>query len=346
MKKFLNNIFDEATPTEIENLVCKNDVSDVSKDMLLSIKKKVYLKTGISFSKPKKNIFLRWQPYVAVSLCLTIGILFSIGLLYYQRELPVVLPTDDVTQTMETPVDSPSDTITKIDMGDVVFGTYYGGDQQYDDSYYKQATVGSIVITDSLKNAINNSDNPLDLFAVTVIEATSIDRNVIYNTFVQPLNVDEDYLNSGIVYLTQTQIESLKCPSEFALILSLAIKPYEEVVVDENYLEKHKGEMIPVRVYLDFDYGAEFKKINEQLSGLTETEYEKAKLKILKDRIQITINEFLKDHDVPNEAVDYVGVFICRFTAQLDSELILKMLDDPRISLIVENPYVPGVDLG
>lgn len=70
MMKTLNNIFDEANASEIENLVNQNAASDVSADTLSSIKNKVYAKTGITKAKTKKSFAFRWQFYVAVAACL------------------------------------------------------------------------------------------------------------------------------------------------------------------------------------------------------------------------------------------------------------------------------------
>ena len=83
MKKTLNNVFNEASATELEVLVNQNATFDVSADTLSSIKNKVYAKTGIIQKKAKNSFTLRWQSYVAVAACfaLIIGAIIAIPML-------------------------------------------------------------------------------------------------------------------------------------------------------------------------------------------------------------------------------------------------------------------------
>lgn len=100
--------------------------------------------------------------------------------------------------------------------------------------YYDQATAGNIVITESLQNAVavmtpsdQNKPSVTDdksVFAVLITETTGVPKEEIYREFVLPLGAEEDYMKSGIVFLTRKQLEQIKCPENMAIILSFATK--------------------------------------------------------------------------------------------------------------------------
>lgn len=112
MKKTLNNIFDEAKAHEIEILVNKNPAFDIPTSTLASIKKKVYDRTGLT--KPKrikrrKLQNLRWQPFVAVVVCIAIFFSGIVAAPYIMRLLgstqpPQILP--GVTDPLGTSADT------------------------------------------------------------------------------------------------------------------------------------------------------------------------------------------------------------------------------------------------
>lgn len=99
---------------------------------------------------------------------------------------------------------------------------------------YKHASMGKVVFTDSLQNAViiltpsdQNKQPEIDeksVFAVLVTETTGVSKEIIYRDFVLPLGVKEEYLDSGIVFLTRKQLKEIKCPNNLAIILSLAAK--------------------------------------------------------------------------------------------------------------------------
>lgn len=99
--------------------------------------------------------------------------------------------------------------------------------------YITQASKGEIVITESLLNAAfmltpSGPDEPNDesayLLAVFVMETTGASKDEIYEKFILPLGVKEDYMKSGIIYITKKQLYSIECPDDLAVILSLAVK--------------------------------------------------------------------------------------------------------------------------
>lgn len=104
MKKSMNNIFDEASASEIENLVKKNDAPDVSDDTLISIKNKVYAKTGIANSKKKRAFVFRWQSYIAVAACfaLIVGAITVVPMLRAGDPSEVTPPSDESHASTES----------------------------------------------------------------------------------------------------------------------------------------------------------------------------------------------------------------------------------------------------
>ena len=50
------------------------------------------------------------------------------------------------------------------------------------------------------------------------------ETSYIYEALVKKLNAKEDYMETGVVFITKNQIKSLECPGDLAIILSLAEK--------------------------------------------------------------------------------------------------------------------------
>ena len=107
-------------------------------------------------------------------------------------------------------------------------------DIQEIERYYDQATAGNIVITESLKNAVavltpSSQNKPPEtdeksVFAILITETTGIPKEEIYKKFVLPLGAEESYMKNGIIFLTRKQLETIECPDNMAIILSLAYK--------------------------------------------------------------------------------------------------------------------------
>lgn len=91
--------------------------------------------------------------------------------------------------------------------------------------YIEQSTMGTIIITESLETAIEEEDGDGVCFVILVTETTGKSREYIYESFVKNLKKlpgNWDYMEKGIVYLEKEQIQSLECPPDLGLILSLA----------------------------------------------------------------------------------------------------------------------------
>ena len=106
MKKTLNNIFDEANANELEKLVSQNAASDVSADMLSSIKNKVYAKTGITKAKTKKpkskNV---WHRIGAIAACfvLILSAVIVVPMLRDSGDNPIIDPPNNDVPSNDVP---------------------------------------------------------------------------------------------------------------------------------------------------------------------------------------------------------------------------------------------------
>lgn len=212
------------------------------------------------------------------------------------------------------------------------------------EQYGDEATTGTIIIAESLKNAIENSDNEKDLFAVMVTEMTGATPNDVYNTFVKPLNVNEEYLETGIIFVSEKQITALECPSDFSLVLSLAIKPYEDKPVNQETLDTTANEKMKVKIYLKYNVDDILAQYQEQLSGHSDEEYQQMQQTIIETEISQMVNEFIADYEITAESISGIGIYIPEFTAELDTTLISQITEDERVELVLEGTDNSGMD--
>ena len=212
------------------------------------------------------------------------------------------------------------------------------------EQYGDEAATGTIIIAESLKNAIENSDNEKDLFAVMVTEMTGATPNDVYNTFVKPLNVNEEYLETGVIFVSEKQITALECPSNFSLVLSLAIKPYEDKPVNQETLDTTTSEKMKVKIYLKYNVDDILAQYQEQLSGLSDEEYQQMQQTIIETEISQMVNEFIADYEITAESISGIGIYIPEFTAELDTTLISQITEDERVELVLEGTDNSGMD--
>lgn len=111
--------------------------------------------------------------------------------------------------------------------GKIVWGSGFTDFEANEWMYYVgQARNGTVVISGNLKSEISKAENSGAVFAVLVTETRGASREKVYESFVKPLNVDEEYMKSGVIFVTAEQIDSIVCPLDMAVVLSLADEPY------------------------------------------------------------------------------------------------------------------------
>ncbi|MCM1307328.1 MAG: hypothetical protein NC223_01875 [Butyrivibrio sp.] len=234
-------------------------------------------------------------------------------------------PNTDVSQSVETSAPQPGETIWAGD-----------GDQIWKD-YSEQAVKGSIILADELKAVMEKSDNTADVFAVRVTDTAGASKEEIYNAFVKPLGIAEEFMESDVIFVTAEQINALVCPPELALVLYLKIKPYKDIWIDQEYLETAGTEKIQVNVLLKFNDGAVLAKYKEELDALEGNDEERLILQrsIIKKEVAQIIDTFLNDYGISYEEVK-TGIYTSQFTAELEPELIVRLLMDDRIEGILK----------
>lgn len=226
--------------------------------------------------------------------------------------------------------------------GSIIWGS--GAADNIVEDYSGQAAKGTIIITNSLKTAIANSTNDRDLFAVLVTEMSNASRDDVYNIFVKPLNIEEQYIATGVILISENQIRSLVCPPNFALVLSLAVKAYEDRPINPDTLDAVEGERITVKVYLKWNVDDLLAQHQEQLEHLHDEEYQKTKQSIIKLEVSKIVGEFIADYEIANESIDTMGIYIPEFTAELDTALIAQIMEDDRVDIVLENTDSIGLD--
>ena len=68
-------------------------------------------------------------------------------------------------------------------------------------------------------------DNNKDvLIAVYVEELTGVSAERVYDEFIAPLNVSEDYMRTRIIYISPEQMVKLTCPKDMKIVLDVVRK--------------------------------------------------------------------------------------------------------------------------
>lgn len=240
---------------------------------------------------------------------------------------------ENITQEVESSVSQPQKVI------------WANSDDQIWKDYTEQSTKGSIILADELKTMMERSESPADIFAVRVTDTTGASDEDIYNNFVKPLGIDEEYIETGVIFATAEQINSFVCPSNLALVLYFAVKPYEDVWINEEYLETAGSEKIKVNVLLKFNGDAVLAKYKDELDALENNDEERLAFRqsIIKKEIAQVMDVFLDDYGISREEVK-AGIFTSQFAAELEPELIANLLKDERIEGILEAVDTPEFD--
>lgn len=164
------------------------------------LKKYFDMKEMLASKKKKRVGMIRRSASIAACLCLVVSMLFTALYFRKHQQSSVVKPLKDTIWA------SPEE------------------DDNIED-YFKLSQTGTIIITASLEAAMERvKDEDSTLFAVLLTETGGKETSYIYDSFVKKLNAKEDYMETGIVFLTKSQIKSLECPGDLAIILSLAEK--------------------------------------------------------------------------------------------------------------------------
>lgn len=277
----------------------------------------------VEFAEVRPVMLLKaiWIKMVAAAACLCFAV---IGAVVFVHNAP---------QGEQTGTDLPQgETIWRYRWSD--FGDMEGKDD------IGQSVKGSILLEDRLKAAMEKSDNAADVFAVQVTETSGAAEEDIYNAFVKPLGVDEEYMKWGLIFATAEQIRSLVCPPEFAIVLRLSVKPWEDVFIDEEYLKNAESGRIRVAIYLEDHSDEILAEYKEQLDALKangdDDKAYRLRVSILTGTADQMIESFLSDYGISHYEGENNPHFIPRIIVELDTDLIARILEDERVVYIVD----------
>lgn len=82
----------------------------------------------------------------------------------------------------------------------------------------------------------------------------------------------------------------------------------------------------------------------EQLSGLSNEEYQQMQQSIIETEISQMVNKFIADYEITAESISGIGIYIPEFTAELDAALISQIIEDDRVELVLEGTDSVGMD--
>lgn len=193
--------------------------------------------------------------------------------------------------------------------------------------YREIAETGKVTITDELETLMNEHKGSEYRFAVRVIDANGADRAKIYDACIAPLDLRdpngdnrESFLNSGVISeLTRKQVYAIKSSPEFALIISPAA-----LKINEEYPNTTDRGKLDVYVFPK----------NEVLELRNRYEDDDAWHNACKERALELLDEFSEEYGIRREELKDHRDITGTFRAELDTELIARLLKDERVKFV------------
>lgn len=182
--------------------------------------------------------------------------------------------------------------------------------------YRERAETGKVLITDELKDAMVKSKEIKDYesitFQVRIIDANGAGNDVI----AAALWLDETFISNGTVTLSEDEINAIKGVPGMALIITT-----EYIAVNDKYLNTVGRDTLDVEVIIKLDY----EWLHKQYKGGLATEYWEWR----DNYVSELVSEYAKDYGINFDREVWSG-----FCAELDIELISRLLQDDRTDII------------
>lgn len=83
---------------------------------------------------------------------------------------------------------------------------------------------GYVCITEQLMDIYRIEKETERLIAVYVEERSGISEIRVYEEFIKPLNVSENYMRNGVIYISPKQMTGLTCPKDMMIVLDVVRK--------------------------------------------------------------------------------------------------------------------------
>ncbi len=263
-----------------------------------------------------------WIPAAAAVLAVVIAV--GVVAQNWQRppaslEQPSVGATESVAQPTVQPTEpsvEPTQPIIPSDGGTIIWA------KRSAVNFFPEVEEGEIAINLNLKEAMEASTNPADRFAVRVGETTFKDREEVYKEFILPLGAEEDYMENGVVYLTKSQIENLRCPEDMTIRLMLSVPPDVPLVL--------RGEPTVTEEYFQ---GLEDEDLNLCIVFEDLDCYCDERASVQSCAFDEHLNAFLEDYGISGVTWRYLSHIEehCALLWDVDVQTVYKMLSDPRI---------------
>lgn len=223
----------------------------------------------------------------------------------------------------------PSSAVT-IPKGEVIWGT---SDGDLSSNVFDHVSAEEIFYTDALCAAFSRSVDDTDVFAIKVIEVTGASKEDIYERFVKPLGLYEEYISRGVIFGTQEQIKQIICPAEFGFVFALGSKTSEHILITKRYLETIDDGPIDVMVYIS-------------TRTVPETELLPDFDKIASLYLEV-MQDVIDDYGIQPSQIKSLEPYRNVMYVKLNRDMLFELLNDERISRIwLTDSTAEGFDLG
>ncbi len=261
---------------------------------------------------------MRWMLPAAACLCLVLGAL-ALRFVDGPKEPPALeLPPvagSTQSQISATPPAPPGATV-------------WGSLGHFGPADFETVDNGTIWLCECLTNAMKNSKDDTDIFAVLVAgftETSPLKDTQVYQEFVLPLGAPEDFMENYTIFLTKKQIETLECPENMGIAMHLCTLPDVKlasdgkVLVSEAYFKQLNDETMTVFIEFDDSYEVCCEREDRPDCGFKEN-----------------LRAFLRDYALSEEACEYWLHYPSHIVIlkEVEKDTVYRMLEDCRIDYI------------
>ncbi len=282
-----------------------------------------------------RKAFAHWVLPMAACLCLVAG---ALGLYFMDDGRPPLSLEQPIGNTTQSNTQA---TVPETTAPPPTGSTIWGSGGHSGIGRFETPELGGVWFCECLKEVMEHSTNPQDVFAVNILGFSgmdAVDDAVLYREIVLPLGAEEDFLENRIVFLTQEQIKNLKCPESMGLALHVDTLPDVtlcrggKALVSEAYFQELEEETMTVLIEFDSSYEVDCKREERPNCGFSEKK-----------------TAFLKDYGIPEENCEYWVHYTSDHTVILrdvEKETVYSMLEDSRIYWIEHIRWREGYHTG
>ena len=227
-----------------------------------------------------------------------------------QKNTSVSGTTAPTPTTQALPIATTTPPTTAGKSADIIEVWAGNGGGENTQNYYGNTQPGTIIIEERLSAAIQNYPGENYVFAVFVINK-SLNAVGYAKEFLAPFVTDEAHRElfevRQIVFMSAEQIAALECPSNYWMVLGLAVKSsYDNPLITKENID---------------DLGNEA----QDVSVLFKTDSDD------REDIRRAAEEVIANYGITEDMIIHKTTLRPYFIAKLDTEMIARMLEDPMI---------------